>query len=147
MDPTLAPGYVSPKNAKSKAKKEHHWAEIKKSRTVTNDSDQDIADGELSSTSTASTPRIQSVVPHSAATSGTGKMSSRHLHTRISSSKPARVAVSDNEAIGGPADLEEVPVGVKRQAIRLEDYAFPEHRLRTVMEGIFLSIAKVTNIR
>lgn len=142
MDPTLAPGYVSPKNSKSKAKKDHHWAEIKKSRAVTNDSDQDIADGELSSTSTPSTPKFQSLTPHSPATTGTGRiMSSRHLHSRISSSKQARVAVSDSEAIGGPADLEEVPVGVKRQAIRLEDYAFPEHRLRTVMEGIILSIA------
>jgi nicotinamide mononucleotide adenylyltransferase len=43
--------------------------------------------------------------------------------------------LSDGEGIGGPADLEEVPVGVKRQALRLEDYAFPEHRLRTVMDG------------
>ena len=44
--------------------------------------------------------------------------------------------MSDNEGIGGPADLEEVPIGLKRQALRLEDYAFPDHRLRTVMDGV-----------
>lgn len=31
------------------------------------------------------------------------------------------------------ADLEEVPVGVSRQAVKLEDYKFPTHRLANVM--------------
>jgi hypothetical protein len=57
-------------------------------------------------------------------------------HPRVSSWKAGRSTLSDGEGIGGPADLEEVPVGVKRQALRLEDYAFPDHRLRAVMEGI-----------
>jgi len=46
-----------------------------------------------------------------------------------------RSALSDGEGIGGPADLEEVPIGLKRQALRLEDYVFPDNRLRTVMDG------------
>jgi hypothetical protein len=61
-------------------------------------------------------------------------------HPRMSSWRGGRSTLSDGEGIGGPADLEEVPVGVKRQALRLEDYAFPEHRLRTVMDGSILLI-------
>jgi len=60
-------------------------------------------------------------------------------HPRMSSWRGGRSTLSDGEGIGGPADLEEVPVGVKRQALRLDDYAFPEHRLRAVMDGIDLS--------
>ena len=54
-------------------------------------------------------------------------------HPRMSS---YRSTLSDGEGIGGPADLEEVPIGVKRQALQLEKYAFPDHRLRQVMEGV-----------
>jgi hypothetical protein len=64
---------------------------------------------------------------------GTSSVASRQL--RVASWRAGKSALSDGEGIGGPADLEEVPVGVKRQAVQLGEYTFPEHRLRSVMDG------------
>ena len=134
MDPTLAPGYVPPNNGKEKLAKGHHWAEAKKTKTrnTTNNSGID-GDGDTSSTSSPPTPQIQPPLgrPRTADSSKT----SVPRHPRMLSWRGGRSAISDGEGIGGPADLEEVPIGVKRQALRLDDYAFPDHRLRTVMDG------------
>ena len=123
MDPTLAPGYVPPSKGKEKAAKGHHWAEVQKKRTRTTTVNSENGD----TSSTESTPPLQATVPSS--------YTEMPRHPRITSWRAGRSALSDGEGIGGPADLEEVPQGVKRQALRLEDYAFPEHRLRTVMDG------------
>jgi hypothetical protein len=134
MDPTLAPGYVPPNNGKERLIKGHHWAEIKKtnSRNGTDNSEVD-GDGDTSSTSSPPSPPIQPTVARRR-TANSGK-TSLPRHPRMSSWRAGRLAISDGEGIGGPADLEEVPIGVKRQALRLEDYAFPDHRLHTVMDG------------
>src|SRR5271170_1015225 len=126
MDPTLAPGYVPPNKGKEKSAKGHHWAEVQKKRTRTRQTNSENGD----SSSTASTPPLQTTVPSYI----DGKSFPRH--PRLTSWRAGRSALSDGEGIGGPADLEEVPVGVKRQALQLDDYTFPEHRLRTVMDGI-----------
>ena len=128
MDPTLAPGYVPPKG-KEKAAKGHHWAEVQKKTRATTASSEN---GDTSST--ASTPPLQSTVP--SAYTNDHNLKSLPRHPRMTSWRAGRSTLSDGEGIGGPADLEEVPQGVKRQALRLEDYTFPEHRLRTVMDGI-----------
>lgn len=136
MDPTLAPGYVPPNKGKDKAKKGHHWAQVQKAKAAaTNGVDLDVDGSDSSANSPASTPQIQSVTPqqHHA---GKAVMA---RHPRMASWRGARSTLSDGEGIGGPADLEEVPVGVKRQALQLSDYAFPEHRLRTVMDGTTLA--------
>ena len=134
MDPTLAPGYVPPNNGKEKLAKGHHWAEAKKTKTrnATNNSEID-ADGDTSSISSPPTPPMQPATGRPR-TADSGK-TSLPRHPRMSSWRGGRSAISDGEGIGGPADLEEVPIGVKRQALRLDDYAFPDHRLRTVMDG------------
>ena len=124
MDPTLAPGYVSPNKGQEKAAKGHHWAEVQKTRTRTT-ANPDNGD----TSSTASTPTTETTVPPYL------EYTSKQLHLGLTSWRTGRSTLSDGEGIGGPADLEEVPVGVKRQALRLEDYAFPTHRLRTVMDG------------
>ena len=149
MDPTLAPGYVPPNNGKDKASKQHHWAEIQAQRTrsATDDSgrygDRDT-ESDRSSVSLPTTPRVRPVTPQRPGTvDGSTEMETSRAevprHPRMSSWRGGRSTLSDGEGIGGPADLEEVPVGVKRQALRLDDYAFPEHRLRAVMDGIDLS--------
>ena len=56
-------------------------------------------------------------------------------HPRVPRGRAARSALSDGDGIGGFADLEEIPIGLKRQALKLEDYAFPDDRLRKVMDG------------
>jgi hypothetical protein len=138
MDPTLAPGYVPPNASKEKPAKGHHWAEIQKTRTrnSTNHSDKDMVDGvtDKSDSSTVTSPRTPVTKP-SAPRPHTAN-NSKPRHPRMASWLGGRSTLSDGEGIGGPADLEEVPVGVKRQAVRLEDYTFPEHRLRTVMDGM-----------
>jgi hypothetical protein len=136
MDPSLAPGYVRPNNGKDKVKRGHHWAEVQKAKAAsTNGSDADIDASDSSPDSSTTSPQIQPVVPEAQASASPGRpVMARHL--RMASWRGARSALSDGEGIGGPADLEEVPIGVKRQAIQLHDYAFPEHRLRTVMDGM-----------
>jgi len=127
MDPTLAPGYVPP-NGKEKAVKGHHWAEVqrKRQRTATSSENGDYSESVTTPEKSSSQPkRVES-----------GKIEPPR-HSRMTSWRGGRSALSDGEGIGGPADLEEVPIGVKRQALRLEDYAFPEHRLRTVMDGTY----------
>jgi hypothetical protein len=138
MDPSLAPGYVPPNNGKDKAKKGHHWAEVQKAKAATtNGSDADNDASDSSTNSPATTPQIQPVAPQTqVSTSPAHGRVVIARHPRMASWRGARSALSDGEGIGGPADLEEVPVGVKRQALQLQDYAFPEHRLRTVMDGI-----------
>ena len=134
MDPTLAPGYVPPNNGKEKLSKAHHWAEIKKTKTRNvSDSSEIDGDGDTSSSSSPPTPIIQPTTAR-LRTSDNGK-TPLPRHPRTSSWRGGRSAISDGEGIGGPADLEEVPIGVKRQALRLDDYSFPDHRLRTVMDG------------
>ena len=134
MDPTLAPGYIPPNNGKEKLAKGHHWAEIKKTKTRNGSDNSEIdGDGDTSSTSSPPTPLIQPTTARPR-TADSGK-TTLPRHPRMSSWRGGRSAISDGEGIGGPADLEEVPIGVKRQALRLEDYAFPDHRLRTVMDG------------
>jgi len=130
MDPTLAPGYVPPNEGKEKATRGHHWAEVQKKRTRTSTANSENGDD----SSTVSTPSLQVTVPSYTY----DQKSTMPRHPRMTSWRAGR-SLSDGEGIGGPADLEEVPQGVKRQALRLEDYAFPEHRLRTVMDGTFLS--------
>jgi hypothetical protein len=132
MDPTLAPGYVPPNNGKGKPTKRHHWAEIQKKRHRTPAESEGQVNGD------DSPPRqspIRSAPTSRPPTADSGKTAVPH-HLRMASWRGGRSTLSDGEGIGGPADLEEVPIGVKRQALRLEDYAFPEHRLRTVMDGI-----------
>jgi hypothetical protein len=137
MDPTLAPGYVPPKINRDKPVKSHHWAEIQKKRTATTTDISDIdGTGDTSSTSSPSTPPAH-VVSERPRTADSGKTIVPR-HPRMPSWRVGRSTLSDGEGIGGPADLEEVPMGVKRQALRIEDYAFPDHRLRTVMDGIIL---------
>jgi hypothetical protein len=126
MDPTLAPGYVPLRSGKEKPSKGHHWAEIQKTRTRT--TTDNVQNGDTSPV-LSSSDTSRTVTPSS-------QIEERPQHARMSSWRAGRSALSDGEGIGGPADLEEVPVGVKRQAVRLEEYAFPDHRLRTVMDGI-----------
>jgi hypothetical protein len=134
MDPTLAPGYVASSISTAKS---HHWAEIQKKRTITATDISDIdGTGDTSSTSLPPTPPAHTVSGRPR-TADSGK-TIMPRHPRVPSWRVGRSALSDGEGIGGPADLEEVPTGVKRQALRLGDYAFPDHRLRTVMDGIFL---------
>jgi len=150
MDPTLAPGYVPPNGGKDKPSKVHHWVEVQKARTKTSS---DFEDGNLgdssdnSSVSSPSTPVTQPAQPirqsYMGAKNNSGLSLERPHHLRMSSWRGARSNLSDGEGIGGPADLEEVPVGVKRQALRLDDYTFPDHRLRTVMDGTYISCFKV----
>lgn len=133
MDPTLAPGYVHPNKGKNKHGKGHHWAEVQKSRQRARmDGSEVDSNGDSSSSSTPTTPTPPATLP----TAALCERLTAARHPRISSWAGARSTLSDNEGIGGPADLEEVPVGVKRQALRLEDYSFPTHRLQTVMEGV-----------
>jgi hypothetical protein len=136
MDPTLAPNYVPPSNGRDKPMKGHHWAEIqkKRARAEANDSDAGINVNGTGS----STPVYNSSGQET--TSGPPQDTHRRdpqmpHHPRASSWRGGISSLSDGEGIGGPADLEEVPIGVKRQALRLEDYAFPVHRLRTIMDG------------
>ena len=124
MDPTLAPGYVPP-NGNNRSKSIHHWAEVQKARHS------NTGNGEVNSESDLSPPTTPRLLP-----TRYSQNSIRHTHPRLASWRGARSALSDGEGIGGPADLEEVPLGVKRQALQLEDYAFPTHRLRPVMDGI-----------
>ena len=126
MDPTLAPGYVPPKNGKDKPLKGHHWAEIQKTKTGTTTND--VQNGDTSPV-LSSSETSRTVTP-------SAQMEERPQHARMRSWRAGRSALSDGEGIGGPADLEEVPIGVKRQALRLEKYVFPDHRLRAVMDGI-----------
>jgi|SRR5277367_2370625 hypothetical protein len=135
MDPTLAPGYVPPKNGKDKPWEGHHWAEIQKTGTGT--AAHNVQNGD-NSPPLSSSEMSRTVTPPA-------HIEERPQHSRMRSWRAGRSALSDGEGIGGPADLEEVPVGVKRQALRLEDYAFPDHRLRTVMDGISQS-ETVTNV-
>lgn len=135
MDPTLAPGYVPPNSGKEKSSKGHHWAEIQKNKTATDNSEIDgNGDTSLISSPAMSPRQTAGMRPRTADSWKT----TLPRHPRMESWRGGRSAVSDGEGIGGPADLEEVPIGVKRQALRLEDYAFPDHRLRTVMDGIAL---------
>ena len=133
MDPTLAPGYVPP-NDKEKSTKGHHWAEVQKAKTRTTINNSEVVrNGDTSlNSSLPTTPLPATATRPRSADSGT----TIPRHPRLVTWRGERSAVSDGEGIGGPADLEEVPIGVKRQALRLEDYAFPEYRLRTVMDGI-----------
>ena len=132
MDPTLAPGYVPPNSSKPH-KAKHHWADVRKSqsRSSSNNSDADTKDEK---------PRPTSPLAHQSLSLGTSQpfksqAIDKARHVRMASWRGARSPLSDGEAVGGPADLEEVPLGVKRQALRLEDYTFPTHRLRPVMDG------------
>jgi len=96
-----------------------------------------------SSVSSPSTPLTQPSQPVKQASNLRGAHSDTHVMPRLprmASWRGGRSTLSDGEGIGGPADLEEVPVGVKRQALRLDDYQFPDHRLRTVMDGISLGL-------
>jgi hypothetical protein len=128
MDPTLAPGYVPQSNSKkSKAAKSHHWADVQKNRKQPEISDDVEADSPINVSPTIRSTPVRPV------TADGNSVVSRHF--RMQSWGGASSALSDNEAIGGPADLEEVPIGVKRQALSLNDYQFPEHRLRTLMDG------------
>ena len=131
MDPTLAPGYVPPNNGKDKPAKGHHWAEVQKAKEEKSINNYENGDNERSSSN--SSPDVQSAAPQLHTEDSRKPTAQRHL--RMPSWRWARSTLSDGESIGGPADLEEVPVGVKRQALRLEDYSFPDHRLRTVMDG------------
>jgi len=129
MDPTLAPGYVPPTDTKVKPSKGHHWAEVQKHKaknSITNAADAEKANGSASH-AVSTTPSGR----HKTAESGR----SQKYHPKMAIWRAQRSALSDGEGIGGPADLEEVPIGLKRQALRLEDYAFPDNRLRTVMDG------------
>jgi hypothetical protein len=137
MDPTLAPGYVAPQNGKSKSAKGHHWTELKKSKAQQNHLSTEDMDDSQSETDSMSNPTTPRIVPRTPLHRVDGSGSALPRHPRISSWYGGRPNLSDNEGIGGPADLEEVPIGVKRQALCLEKYAFPDHRLRSVMEGIF----------
>jgi hypothetical protein len=132
MDPTLAPGYVPPgKNGKEKPAKGHHWAEINKARTRTTTEGSEVSsNGDTSINFSTTSPLAH---PRSITADGPPMIP---RHPRMESWRGKRSALSDGEGIGGPADLEEVPIGVKRQALLLQDYAFPEHRLRTIMDGI-----------
>lgn len=139
MDPTLAPGYVPPNNTRVKpSTKGHHWAEVQKerARTTTNSSEPDVTvNGNNSDTPTTPPAQNHFAVPDRKRKHDVAKTATPNAHPRMASWRAGRSALSDGEGIGGPADLEEVPVGLKRQALRLEDYAFPEARLRTVMDG------------
>lgn len=131
MDPTLAPGYVPPPNNRIKSSKGHHWAEVQKNKakgTTDNPGDGDKANGAATQVSPAG------AASERPKTADRGK--SQKYHPKMAIWRAERSTLSDGEGIGGPADLEEVPIGLKRQALRLDDYAFPEHRLRTVMDGI-----------
>jgi len=148
MDPTLAPGYVPPNNGKDKPSKVHHWVEVQRARTRNTNSDMEdagnVADNsDGSSVSSPPTPLTQPTQPTQPAklNFGTSVNTERPMlrHPKMASWGGGRSNLSDGEGIGGPADLEEVPVGVKRQALRLDDYTFPDHRLRTVMDGKSLS--------
>jgi hypothetical protein len=139
----LAPGYVPPNGGKDKPSKVHHWVEVQRAKAKTSS---DLEDGNLgdnsdnSSVSSPSTPLTQPTQPmkqsHHVARHHSGPPLEKPHHPRMASWRAGRSNLSDGEGIGGPADLEEVPVGVKRQALRLDDYYFPDHRLRTVMDGI-----------
>ena len=125
MDPTLAPGYVPPNNIKIKASKGHHWAEVQKTKAK----------------AAAESNKANGATTHSTSPSASGRPKTadsgraQKQHPKMAIWRAGRSAVSDGEGIGGPADLEEVPIGLKRQALRLEDYTFPEHRLRPVLDG------------
>lgn len=139
MDPTLAPGYVPPSTDKEKLAKGHHWAEVQKTKTRNAPDNSEIdGDGDTSSSSSPSTPVIQPTKARPPTADSAKTTVPRH--PQMSSWRGGRSAISDGEGIGGPADLEEVPIGVKRQALRLDDYAFPDHRLRTVMDGILFKL-------
>jgi len=129
MDPTLAPGYVPPNDSKIKPSKGHHWAEVQKNKAktpITNAADAETANGSAThGRHTVPTPRPKTA----------DGWRSQKYHPKMAIWRAQRSALSDGEGIGGPADLEEVPIGLKRQALRLEDYAFPDSRLRTVMDG------------
>jgi hypothetical protein len=141
MDPTLAPGYVPPNNGKDKPSKVHHWVEVQRARAKTGSDMEDgnVADNsDTSSVSSPSTPLTQPTRPQQSSHLGAAANSDKPVmprHPRVASWRGGRSNLSDGEGIGGPADLEEVPVGVKRQALRLDDYTFPDHRLRSVMDG------------
>jgi len=139
MDPTLAPGYVPPDNGKTNTVKGHHWAEVQKERAKTRESGNSSSSGEnegsTGSDSSSNSTRGTRPTMQRPATSDGPPISSASRHPRLASWRGSRSALSDGEGIGGPADLEEVPIGVKRQALQLGDYTFPEHRLRTVMNG------------
>jgi nicotinate (nicotinamide) nucleotide adenylyltransferase len=125
MDPTLAPGYVPPNNTKIKSSKGHHWAEVQKTKEKAA-----AESGKANGTATQSSSPLS---PNRPRTADSGR--AQKVHPKMAIWRAGRSAVSDGEGIGGPADLEEVPIGLKRQALRLEDYTFPEHRLRTVLDG------------
>jgi hypothetical protein len=140
MDPTLAPGYVPPNNTRVKTStKGHHWAEVQKerARTTTNNSETEATvNGDNSDASTTPPAQHQFAVRDRKRKNDVAKTAPPNPHLRMASWRAGRSALSDGEGIGGPADLEEVPIGLKRQALRLEDYVFPETRLRTVMDGM-----------
>jgi hypothetical protein len=133
MDPTLAPDYVAPPTAQVRVPKGHHWAEIRKIMKSEGSSNKSQTDrkNKLTSSNNASRPRTSDGVNPPA-----------HKRIRMED-RGARASLSDGEGIGGPADLEEVPIGVKRQALSLDDYAFPTHRLRTVMDGTHSFISHI----
>jgi len=147
MDPTLAPGYVPPNNTKAKtATKGHHWAGMRKTNKARatgthnycSEKDGATSNGDNSAaTSPSSTPSVQrlSSAPDYLQIDGSAHTVNGRHHPRVPRWRAARSALSDGEGIGGPADLEEVPIGLKRQALQLEDYAFPDDRLRKVMDG------------
>jgi len=132
MDPTLAPGYVPPTDTKIKPSKGHHWAEVQKNKaknSITNATDAEKANGAATHAG-HTVPTAPSERPKTA-----DGWRVQKFHPKMAIWRAQRSALSDGEGIGGPADLEEVPIGLKRQALRLEDYAFPDSRLRTVMDG------------
>jgi len=135
MDPTLAPGYVPP-NAHKSPKSKHHWAEIRESRSRDNtnnsDADVDMEDG-TSSPPTRSSPTPSASMPSTAPQSLKSQVIGQGQHQRMASWRGAHASLSDGEGMG--ADLEEVPTDVKRQALQLEHYVFPTHRLRPTMDG------------
>ena len=141
MDPTLAPGYIAPNIVKKRVAKGHHWAEIQKERAAaaarsqqesgnSSAAELDTATTPNESDSSAQGPKERPLLNRPVTSDGDVSR-----HPRLASWRGGRSALSDGEGIGGPADLEEVPIGVKRQALQMEDYNFPDHRLRTVMDG------------
>jgi len=139
MDPTLAPGYVPPNGADKKGvAKGHHWAEIQKERDAARESG-NSSTNESDSSAKERRPSMNRPVT----SDGPGSRNPRLAYSR----RGGRSTLSDGEGIGGPADLEEVPIGVKRQALRPEDYAFPDHRLRAVMDGTILNPPPVLTSR
>ena len=155
MDPTFAPGYKGP-SLRSPKKKSHHFLKVKRQHGNIGQ-DESSRDTELKQNEREQSP-VSSL--ESLSTSSEGGTSDFTSQSQLASSqyigsssrRRGEETNGDSERsdyvsrnfsssgmdtempLGGPADLDEVPLGISRQATTLEEYRFPLHRFKRVMD-------------